>query len=190
MEHLARRRQEHADRIVGQVGGSFDFDRTRLLEGVGREAQRSVDSYDVRAEAERLADSVQAAVAGTALVEVGALGLGAVITHIAVTAAADWTGILAAGTLAVLGLLILPTKRRAAKQELHDKIAGLRTELMGILTGQFDRELDRSVRRIEEAIGPYTRFVRAERTRLTEAQTELKTLRDGLAALQARIEQL
>jgi small GTP-binding protein len=190
MEHLARRRLEHSDRIVGQVGGSFDLDRTRLLEGVGREAQRSIESYDHRAEAQRLADSVQSAVAGTALLEVGAIGLGAIITNVAVTAAADWTGILAAGTLAVIGLLILPNKRRDAKQELHDKIAGLRTQLMGTLTSQFDRELDRSVRRIEEAIAPYTRFVRAERSHLTEARTELGALRDGLAALQAKIEQL
>jgi hypothetical protein len=43
-EHLARRRHEHADRIVGQAGGSFDFDRIRLLErvgGVARQRSRS-----------------------------------------------------------------------------------------------------------------------------------------------------
>ncbi|HYH47377.1 MAG TPA: dynamin, partial [Thermoanaerobaculia bacterium] len=190
MEHLAKRRHAHADRIVGQVGGSFDLDRGRLLEGVGREAQRSIDSYDRNAEAQRLADSVQAAVAGTALLQVGAIGLGAVITHVAVTAAADWTGILAASTLAVLGLLILPNRRRQAKEELHVKITALRTELMDNLTGQFDRELDRSVRRIDEAIAPYTRFVRAERTQLAESQTELNSLRDSLTALRARIEAL
>ena len=190
MEHLGKRRHVHADRIVGQVGGSFDLDRTRLLAGVGREAQRSIESYDRAAEAERLAGSVQAAVAGTALVEVGAIGLGAVITHLAVTAAADWTGILAASTVAVLGLLILPNRRRQAKAELHEKIVDLRSQLMDNLTSQFDRELDRSVQRIEEAIAPYTRFVRAERSRLTESQTELSGLRDGLAGLRARIEAL
>jgi small GTP-binding protein len=190
MEHLAKRRHAHADRIVGQVGGSFDLDRGRLLEGVGREAQRSIDSYDRNAEAQRLADSVQAAVAGTALMQVGAIGLGAVITHVAVTAAADWTGILAASTLAVVGLLILPNRRRQAKEELHQKITALRTELMDNLTGQFDHELDRSVRRIDEAIAPYTRFVRAERTQLAESQTELNGLRDSLTALRSRIEAL
>jgi len=70
-EHLALRRQQHADRIVGQVGRSFDFDRTRLLDSVGRAAQRSVETFDREGEANRLADSVQMAVAGTALAEVG-----------------------------------------------------------------------------------------------------------------------
>src|SRR6185436_5132092 len=36
MEHLQKRRGEHADRIVGQVGGSFDLHRARLLDSVGR----------------------------------------------------------------------------------------------------------------------------------------------------------
>ncbi len=125
MDHLQKRRHEHADRIVGQVGRSFDYSRTRLLDSAGREAQKSVASYDKEAEANRLAESVQVAVAGTALVEVGAIGLGAVLTHIAVTAAADVTGILAAGTIAVLGFFIIPNRRHDAKKELRQKIETL-----------------------------------------------------------------
>ena len=189
-EHLARRRHEHADRIVGQVGRNFDFDRTRLLDSVGRAAQRSVESYDKEREASRLADSVQVAVASTALAEVGAIGLGAVLTHLAVTAAADFTGILAAGTIAVLGFFIIPNRRHEAKKDLREKIAALREQLMSSLTGQFDREIEGSLRRIDEAIGPYTRFVRAERDRLTAAREELAAVNQGLARLRSRVESL
>jgi len=187
-EHLARRRQEHADRIVGQVGRSFDFDRTRLLDSVGRAAQRSVETYDRERESSRLADSVQVAVAGTALAEVGALGLGAILTHVAVTAAADFTGILAASAVAILGLFIIPNRRGDAKRDLRQKIAAMREQLMGSLTAQFDREVEGSLRRIDEAIGPYTRFVRAERDRLTAASQELGAAVQGLAQLRARVE--
>ena len=190
MEHIQKRRHDHADRIVGQVGGSFDYNRTRLLDSAGREAQKSVATYDKEAEATRLAESVQVAVAGTALVEVGAIGLGAVLTHIAVTAAADFTGILAAGSIAVLGLFILPNRRHDAKKELRQKIAALREQLMSGLTGQFDREIENSLRRIEEAIGPYTRFVRAEREKLTAVHGELKQVADDLVRLRARVEAL
>ncbi len=190
MDHLQKRKTEHADRIVGQVGGSFDFNRSRLLDSVGRAAQRSVETYDKEAEASRLADSVQVAVAGTALVEVGAIGLGAVLTHIAVTAAADFTGILAAGTIAVLGFFIIPNRRHEAKKELREKIEALRTHLMTSLTGQFDREIEASLRRIDEAIGPYTRFVRAERDRLTEVRGELKAVDESLVRLRGRVEAL
>ena len=188
MDHLARRRAEHADRIVGQVGGSFDYDRARLLDTVGRAAQRAVESYNKEAEASRMAESVQMAVASTALVEVGAIGLGTIVTIIATTTMADVTGILAASAVAVLGLFVIPARRREAKKELREKIAAMRQQLMGTLTGQFDRELERSLQRINEAIAPYTRFVRAERDHLTETQDELTHIREGLARLKAQVE--
>ncbi len=189
-EHLALRRQKHADRIVGQVGRSFDFDRTRLLDSVGRTAQRSVETFDREREANRLADSVKMAVTTTALAEVGAIGLGVLLTHLAVTAAADFTGILAAGTVAVLGFFIIPNRRRDAKKDLHDKIEAMRTQLMTSLTAQFDSEVEGSMRRIDEAIGPYTRFVRAEREHLNAAREELNAVTQGLVRLRSRVEEL
>ncbi len=188
-EHLEKRRGAHPGRLVGEIG-RFDYNRRQLLETVGRAAQRTVASFDQRSEARRMAESVQTAVAGTALVEVGAIGLGAVFTLIATTQLADFTGILAAGTLAVLGLFILPARRRKAKAELAAKIAALRERLMAALTEQFDRELDRSVQRVQEAIAPYTRFVRAERQRLTEMREAFDGARAGLERLKAAIGEL
>jgi hypothetical protein len=130
------------------------------------------------------------AVAGTALAEVGAIGLGAILTHIAVTAAADFTGILAAGTIAVLGLFIIPNRRHDAKKNLTEKIEAMREQLMGSLTGQFEREVEGSVHRIDEAIGPYTRFVRAEREHLNAAHEELEAVTQGLIRLRSRVEGL
>jgi hypothetical protein len=175
--------------VVGALGG-FDYDRNRLLDSVGRAAHRTVDSYDRETEATRMAESVQAAVAGTALIEVGALGLGAIVTMLATTQVADVTGILAAGTLAVLGFFVLPARRRQAKKELSGKILDLRQRLMDSLTDQFDREVDRSIHRIEEAIAPYTRFVRAERDRLEEMHKDLERSQHEISALQRQIEGL
>lgn len=190
MEHLSKRRHAHADRIVGRVGGSFDFDRTRLLDSVGRAASQSIETYDKEGESTRLAESVQVAVAGTALAEIGAIGLGAVLTHVAVTAAADFTGILAASTVAALGLFIIPNRRSMAKKDLKERIVELREKLMASLTGQFDREIEGSLRRIDEAISPYTRFVRAERDRLATAREELGAVDQGIDRLRARVEAL
>jgi small GTP-binding protein len=188
MEHVGRRRQQHDERIVGQVGGAFELDRARLLASVGRSAQDAVERYDQEGESTRLAEAVQAAVASTALVEVGAIGLGALVAHVLVGAAADVTGVLAASVVAVLGLFIIPSRRQAAKRELRAKIAALRERLMASLTGQFDRELERGLRRIDEAIAPYTRFVRAERRSLDATAAELDQLAGRLAALARRVE--
>jgi hypothetical protein len=189
-ELLAKRQHIHADRIVGQVGRGFELDRARLLESVGRAAQRSVETYDQEREALRLAESVKIAVQGTALAEIGALGLGALLTHLAATAAADATGLIAAGTVAVLGLFILPNRRRDAKRDLRQKIASLREQLMGSLTTQFEREIEGSRHRIDEAVGPYTRFIRSEREHLGAAREQLAAATTGIAQIQARIESL
>lgn len=187
MNHLETRRAQHADRIVGQVGGSFDYDRQHLLETVGRSAARAVESYDKDEESTRLAESVQMAVASAALLEVGAVGLGTLVTMIASTSAVDVTGILAAGAVSVLGLLVIPAKRRKAKAELRKKVGQVREQLLASLTGQFEREMKQSLSRIEEAIAPYTRFVRAEHERLKSSRGKLVQLRTTLDQIKAKI---
>ncbi len=65
----------------------------------------------------------------------------------------------------------------------------MRRQLVESLTAQFDREVDRSVSRIQDAVLPYTRFVRAERQRLDEVRSELTAIGDQLGGLQRRIDQ-
>ncbi|HOT92264.1 MAG TPA: dynamin family protein [Anaerolineae bacterium] len=189
-EHVLGRRDKYAEHIVGQVGGTFIYDRANLLDTVGRVTQQALQSYDKMEEATRIAETVQQAVASTALVEVSAVGLGAVVTTIATTTAADLTGILAAGAVAVLGLLVIPAKKRAVKNELHAKIAAVRTQLMETLNTQFNRELERALREIENAISPYTRFVRAERKNLLGTREELTTIKKWLERQAAEIDAL
>ncbi|HUO86469.1 MAG TPA: dynamin family protein [Thermoanaerobaculia bacterium] len=189
-EHLARRRHQHADRIVGQAGGSFDYDRTRLLDRVGGVARSAVEEFDRDRAAARLAESVQSAVAGAALLEASGIGLGAAIAAIATSTVVDVTGILAATTLVVLGLAVIPSRRRRAKLDLHAKIGRMRRDLMSTLTERFDEEVASSILRLEEAIAPYTRFVRAERTRLDAEREQLTTLDAEIADLSNRIERL
>jgi hypothetical protein len=189
-EQLVRRQAAHAARLVGGVVGTFERDRSRLLETVRREAQRAVATYDHRAEAERLAEAVRETVAGAALLQVGAIGLGAVVAAFATTTFADVTGILAAGALSVMGLLVLPARRSRARRELRTKVTAMREKLMTALTQSFDAELVASQRRILDAIAPYGRFVRSEDERLRGQRAELRTLHDGLEAARGQVEAL
>ncbi len=189
-ERLERHSRERGEHLLGRVDPHLERDRKQLLETVKREAWRAVESYDHSAEGKRLASSVRDAVAGTALLQAGALGLGAIVTTLATTTLADVTGILAAGALSVLGLLVIPARRRAAASQLRTQVAELRERLMGSLTAQFTRELERCRQRFREAVAPYTRFVRAEHDRLEGLRAELVTLGADLARLRGRIETL
>ncbi len=188
-DYLAQRRMRYADRIIGNVG-SYEYDRSRLLDSVGRAAQQVVQDYDQKDQAKRIAEAAQQAVAGTAIAEIGAVGLGAAITVLATSTMADVTGIAAAGMVAVLGLFVIPARRRQSKKELRHRVARMREDLTRALTREFEQALDRDLRRIGEAIAPYTRFVRAERTRFLGARKDLQLIRTSLEQLSVRVEDL
>lgn len=188
MEYLEKRRSVKSDdKIIGQVGGQFEYSRRALLDSVGRAASRAVASYDKEYEAAELAEGIRFAVALAASIEVGAVGLGTILTIALTTTAADVTGILAAGALAAVGLFVLPSKRRQAKADLRAKIATMREQIMTGMTAQFERELERSVQRIREAIAPYTRFIRAEQEKLKEVQSSLSEVESALKLLRAQV---
>ncbi|MCW5977306.1 MAG: dynamin family protein [Bryobacteraceae bacterium] len=187
-DHLLRRRTELSERAAGDIGGRLEYDRARLIDTLGRTAQRTMESYDQRAEADRMAESVRGAVANAAFIEVGAVGLGALVTVAATSTAADITGVAAASVLAAVGFLVIPHKRRAARNELREKVARLRQQLMSALTSRFEGEIERSLRRMNEGVAPYAQFVRAQRRLLTERLEELAGLRQAMTATRREIE--
>jgi small GTP-binding protein len=190
IEYVNRQAEPHQDKLIGQVGSQFDHTRHEKLAAAQRAAREIVNSYNKAEEARQLADSVRTAIAQTALVEVGAIGLGAVLVAILHGVAADATGVLAAGTVAVLGLFILPKRRSQAKEKFRAKIEDLRGRLSGILTDQFEHELSLSVQRIREAIAPYTVFVRKEYEKLSGLQDQLMHAAADMQSLRIRIKDL
>jgi small GTP-binding protein len=189
--HLAERRRQYKDRIVGEDGGArFHYDRTRMIDSVARETQKVVDSYDRRREAQELADGARNAVAAAAAVGAGALGLGTIVTLAASTAAADVTGLILASVMAAIGFFILPAKRQRAKTEMREKIAAVRARLSDALREQFHKEIQRSADRIREGIAPYSRFVRAEGDTLKVIDQELREIANELASLRARVDRI
>jgi len=187
-DRLSRRRTEHAERVAGRLAGGFDYDLARLLDTVGKAAQATLDAHDQRAEAARMAESVQMAVANAALLEVGAVGLGTAVSLIATSTTVDVTGILAAGALATVGFFVIPYRRRTAKRELRRRLAALREQLTGALTTQFEVEIDRSVRRVEDGIAPYVQFVEGERKGLADRQEELASVEGRLSRFKLDID--
>jgi GTP-binding protein EngB required for normal cell division len=190
MRLLRGRLAAHAERLEGLLDDRFAYDRQERLLAVGEQAQRAVEGYDAAGEGRRLAERVREAVAGAALLQVSALGLGAVVAALASTTAADVSGFVAAGTLAVLGLLVLPARRRQARRELAAKVASLRETLIAALTQSVARERDRSAARVRAAVAPYESFVGSERRRLEQARSALSELARALDSIEGRVDGL
>jgi small GTP-binding protein len=185
---LGARSSNQRARMLGTPEvGTFHADRTGLIESVGREAQRVVDTYDKEREAAAIAEEARAAVTTAAAAGGAAVGLGTVVTLAASSAAADVTGIVLASLVAVLGFLVIPARRRKAKRDMQEKVSQLRARLTEALRAEFERARERGRTRLDEAIAPYSRFVRAECDRWTEAKSILSSLRDQAATFRDRL---
>ena len=186
MTYVQRRRALHAEHIVGEGMEPREMRRRELIDTMGRTVQSIIEEYDQESEARDLAAHVETAVAQTALLEVGAVGLGALVTAAVLSSSLDVTGIIAAGTLAIVGFFVIPYKRKQAKDKFREKMETLRTNLLDTLTAQFNKESQRAVERLREGITPYTRYVRSENERIEKTETTLARLKQRLSALRAK----
>jgi small GTP-binding protein len=185
---IADRTRGHGSKVLGAPDvGSFHSDRSRLIDAVGREAQRVVDTYDRKREAAVIADHARVAVTTAAAAGGSALALGTVVTLAASTAAADVTGLLLASVIGTLGFLVIPARRRRAKGELKEKVSALRERLATALRAEFERAQLQGRQRLDDVVAPYSRFVRAEEGRWTSARDTLGALRDQAATFRKRL---
>ena len=158
--------------------------RTDLMASVGETIKTIVNSYNHKKEAEELSVLVEGAVAQTALFEVGAVGLGALVASTLFSAAMDVTGIVAASALAILGFFVIPYKRRQAIERFKEKMGELRSNLIHTLELTFGREADLALSRLEAKIAPYTQGVRADQEKIARDAQALVELKQTLEELQ------
>lgn len=193
MDYLDQRRAVSARReseMIGSVGRRFDHNRRALLQEVARTADTILSTYDRDTEAATLSHDLRSSVLQAGLVSVGGIGLGAAIVAATTVAALDITGILAGILLLGVGFYIIPSKRTRAKRDFNDKMDDLRARLNDAMAGQFRKELKSSTARIQDAIAPYTRFVRAEQERTGVALASIASMENEIHSLGQTIEHM
>jgi small GTP-binding protein len=183
---MIRQRQE----VVSLQSETPNFIQARrdVLQGVAERTRRALGGFDREREAKEVGAVLRDAVAQTAIAEIGAVSLGAAIAILFGTMAADFTGLLSAMLLASLGLYIIPARKRKALADFREKTTELRTRLIQALRSQLDREIVTSTERVREAIAPYTRYVRAEASRLESQRAALVAVAEALGRLRAEID--
>lgn len=192
MSFVNDRRQAGEQRIIGEIGGRFQYDRDALIRHLRESASDVLELYDEEGEASRLADKLQNSVFQSGLGLVSGLGLGAAVLAFVSSAALDITGVTLGLTIAGLGLFLIPRRRYQAKKELHANMQELRDGLQDSIGKEFDLELRRASEKLHTAIEPYTRFVRSELERLEglqdeleDSQTTLESLKQDIAILES-----
>jgi len=120
----------------------------------------------------------------TAAVEVGAVGLAALLS----TALLDVTGIVG-GALAVTGFAILPLRRSQLRRSFNEKIGEIRTRLNGSIQSHFEREMSGTVEKLYESISPYRNFVRSEQEQFERLTKTLDRVDSTVETLKIEIDQ-
>jgi small GTP-binding protein len=190
-QKISQRALKHQDRILSDPNSQqINLERQKIISNINRQAQRVVEEYDREVEASNIAEEAQMAVAASAAVEVGAIGLGTLITLLATTASADLTGILLAGLTATLGFFILPAKKKQTKNAFSENIASLREKLSKALMNEFAHQIDIQIENIQSTIQPYTRFIRAEDESISKAADTLKELSKNVESYRNKINDL
>jgi len=177
------RRQAQSQRAMPASASPQTERRRQLIDSVSTTIKAIVNQYDRKREAEQLGAFVQESVTQTALFGVGAVGIGALVATVLTTKALDVTGIVTAGALAVLGLFVIPYKRKQAKEAFRYKMAELRQNLMKTLSNTFKLESDSAIQRLESNITPYTGYIQNEQVRLQTDKETLNNLQGKLDAL-------
>ena len=139
----------------------------------------ALGKYDPEVEARDLQAMLSRALQHTALAELGAVGLGAGLAVVLHGLAADVTGITAGLMAAVLGLSILPRRKKAAQRRIDAGLDQLQSELQSGLQATLNGELER-------AAGRFRALYRDHCEELDQAAQETLALQQQLNGLENR----
>eukprot|EP00007_Cunea_sp_BSH-02190019_P010152 CAMPEP_0174237256 /NCGR_PEP_ID=MMETSP0417-20130205/7513_1 /TAXON_ID=242541 /ORGANISM="Mayorella sp, Strain BSH-02190019" /LENGTH=703 /DNA_ID=CAMNT_0015315993 /DNA_START=149 /DNA_END=2257 /DNA_ORIENTATION=+ len=182
-DYMNNRATVRSKELMGRGNRQFEYNREELLKSIGKGVSEVIHTYDRDDEARRLSSQMKQSLYMTGLVEMGALGIGTLLT----TSLLDVTGLSAAGVLAVSGLAILPYKRNAMKREFHKNIESLRERLSSALLLHFEQSLDHELMKLRDSISPYSSYVLRESEKLSALRGEFEELEKDIHIVKTSI---
>ena len=188
IERVNKRSETHASREnAGPPIAAPAPDRARLQLAFARDAARALESFSPREEPARFARAAQRSAAATLLLLLLAIvGAGIGMMQAETAATAVTAGVLGA-IVALASPLPLPIQRAREKARLGEATGALRQRLVASLRAGCERELELGQRKVQEAILPFARFVRADGERLRAQSQELAARKRDLDTLRTRI---
>jgi small GTP-binding protein len=187
VERIERRRKAPGTRLTGPKLQAPAPDRSRLVQSVGRDCHRALDGFDAAAESARLGGAARLAALATLLlvgIALAAAALGLVRAS-SPGGAAPW--LVAAAVLGMAALAPLRLLRARERRRFAETASTVRQRFVAALRSGFERELEASQQRVQDAMEPFIRHVRSEIERLRGQAYELGARRKDVEALRGQI---
>jgi len=163
------------------------YNREEIFRNLAGPVKRQLESFDARAEADRVVSAVNLAISRTLGVGIG-VGIGAVLTAAFTSLTIDVTGTIAGTLLVIAGLFLLPQRRARLKRELSTKIETLHVELADTIERSFRGEVRRYAGQLRDAFRPERDAAAARAESLTEADGRLAEIERRRAELAEAVE--
>ena len=169
-------------------GGSAYFDEEAVRRALSvnlQEVMQRYGSYLVsEKESEKIGQAVSRATSGAFAAELGALGmLGALVQ----TSSFDLASLGATTTVAGLGLLLLPRRRRRLKQEIRSRVDGIRERVLKEMREEVRNVVAREKEKFERIVKPYEEGVKRRREMVEKDEAELSTIKRQVEGIVARL---
>ena len=156
-----------------EISTRDQMERSSLLQKM----QASIDEMLERMEHDMAANigmkHIQTAVTTALAIEVSAIGIGAALTIIATTVAADILSIVAAFWIGIAGFLVLPYYRKKSQKDFENQMTEIKLRLTDSLTKEFKLEIDSQADHLNKAIQPFQRFIQSA---INRVQTQIQQI--------------
>lgn len=189
LSHLGDRPQKmYSINLQGEYSQSaVDHIAQEMLAKLRQNTNTTISSYSPDKTTETIVSNVKSALVRMGVVEAGsALTLGGLLS----IQMLDLTGILAASTVALTGLVFVPLKKKAIKKEFETNMLKLKGSIDSIIADNISTDMERINSQILDSVSPYSRFVRMERTKVGQLQGEFSQVRTEIRNIQDRIGKL
>ena len=182
--------EEHLEVLQGSASTDRDFvpRRVEIVAAFRKVAQRATAGSDREEAAQKMSASATQGLIQTAALQASAVGVGGAM--VLAGSVFDVTALLTTGGLAVLGLAVVPYRRREAKEQIRSSMDTARAELKAAMTADFNAEVANYQMQVEGACRPFTTFVEHEYDEAQVSQQRLKDAREFSSVLKDEIEAL
>jgi ribosome biogenesis GTPase A len=153
----------------------FDERRRQMLDST-RQAAEQFQKFDVDAEAQHIRTAAQEGLQRFIVLEGVAVAGGIGLVAILNTMLLDFTGLLFATAIGVMGFYVLPRKRAQAVAEFDRRLDELSSGLRETLTRQLEKAVDHVTEEIEQNVKPLQGLSRQERRQAEERREHVAAL--------------
>lgn len=179
------------EKLIGSLKGSFSFNRNELILQLKQaETKSNLNRPEQLLDAKKLLEQVSNGLGTMAIIEFSALGIGSLSTFLLPTLTMEFTGIGAASFVGVMGLYVIPMKRRTLRKEFKKSLDIVSGVLKEELEKQFLLDLDNSELILKEGYSPFSRYVRSEMEGCSLNQKSLEGIKNAIDSLKVAIDNL